>query len=62
MDQEDAVTVPELSFQLIDEHVQQLQEVINPLGESFNHGIELYEQTLLYIHSLLDQNPQLYRE
>jgi len=30
VDQEDAVTVPELSLQLIDEHVQQLQKPLTP--------------------------------
>ena len=53
------VTVPECRFGLTDEHLQQLQEV-NPLAETQNYAIELYERTLYFIHSIVSQNPQLY--
>ena len=45
----DAVVIPENTFVLTDEQYQQLQQNVNPLIESDNHGIELYEQTIQFI-------------
>ena len=44
-----AVVIPEFSFQLTTEHLQQLQNQVNPLQASKNYGIKLYEQTLQFI-------------
>ena len=56
----DEVLVPECRFGLTDEHLEQLQQEVNPLAESQNYGIELYERTLYFVHSVVSQNPGLY--
>ena len=55
-----AVVIPECSFQLTTEHLQQLQNQVDPLQASDNHGIELYDQTLQFIHLIVMQNSDLY--
>lgn len=55
-----AVTVPECSFRLTDEHFQQLQQEINPLTDSQNHGIELYERTIGFLDNVVSLNAHLY--
>jgi len=45
----DAVVIPENTFVLTDEQLQELQQNVDPLNESENHGIELYEQTIQFI-------------
>jgi len=45
------VVIPENQFQWTNEQLL-LQQQINPLAESENHAIELYERTLEYIMSL----------
>ena len=59
-DGSDEVLVPECRFGLTDEHLEQLQQEANPLAESQNYEIELYERTLYFIHSVVSQNPELY--
>lgn len=54
------VTVPRGHFALTEEHLQELQTQVNPIQESDNHGIELYEQTLSFIHFIVSQNPLTY--
>jgi len=46
------IVIPENQFQLTNEQLLLLQQQINPLAESENHAIELYERTLEYIMSL----------
>ena len=55
-----SVSIPECSFHLDAEHQQQLQSQVNPLEDSENHGIELYEQTLQFIYLIVSQNPNMY--
>ena len=43
---EGGVIIPESNFALTNEHMLQLQQQVNPLGDTRNHGIELYETTL----------------
>ena len=43
---EGGVTIPETNFALTNEHMLQLQQQVNPLGDSRNYGIELYETTV----------------
>ena len=50
--EDDAVVVPENGFNLTDEQFQQLQQSVNPLADSDNHGIELYEETIEFIVNL----------
>ena len=59
-DSDGTVAVPHGRFALTEEHVQQLQTQVNPIQESENHGIELYEQTLSFIHLIVSQNLQAY--
>lgn len=54
------VSIPECSFNLDSEHLQQLQRQVNPLQDSENYGIELFEQTLQFIHLIVSQNPDVY--
>ena len=44
---------------LNDDHLQQLQQV-DPLAESDNNGIELFERAVYFIHQLVSNNPSLY--
>ena len=54
------ITVPQGRFALTEEHLHELQTLVNPLQESENHGIELYERTLTFVHYIVSQNPHLY--
>lgn len=57
---DEGVHVPECTFSLEDEHFTQLKQTVNPLASSDNYGIELYEQSLDFISSIIAQNPSLY--
>ena len=57
---EGGVIIPETNFALTNEHMLQLQQQINPLAESRNHGIELYETTVHFITQVIEQNQSLY--
>ncbi len=54
------VEVAESRLQLTPEHMVQLQQAINPLADSENYGIELYENTLHFIRTLVQSHPRLY--
>ena len=49
---ENNVVIPENPFGLTDQQMHQLQEEVNPLAASQNHGIELYEATVEFIYNL----------
>lgn len=49
---DDAVVIPENEFGLTYEQLQQLQQHVNPLADSDNYGIELYEQIIEFIINL----------
>ena len=51
------VYIPSNTFILTEEHLAQLQTSINPLADSTNYGIELYQQTLTFLHTVLSSNP-----
>jgi len=55
---EESVPIPETSLDLIDEELASLHHTIDPLSSSDNHGIELYEQTLQFIHDVFRQRIQ----
>ena len=57
---EGGVIIPETNFALTDEHMLQLQQQVNPLAESRNHGIALYETTVHFITQIIEQNQSLY--
>ena len=46
--EDDSVVIPENPFQLSDDQLYELQQFVDPLTESQNHGLELYERTLQY--------------
>ena len=53
-DNSEGVEIPSASIHLSDEQLQLLQDRVNPLAESDNFGVELYEQVLLVEKCLLD--------
>lgn len=53
-DHENRVRIPPNTFSLDEDAYTRLSELINPLSESSNYGIELYEQTLQFIMYTLD--------
>ena len=52
------VTIPQLRLNLSTEHISELQNNFNPLAESSNHGIEIYQEVVLYLADLVQENPQ----
>ena len=46
------VAIPETSLDLTDEEQAPLHQTIDPLSSSDNYGIELYEQTLHFVHDV----------
>lgn len=57
---ETGVTIRQGRFALTEEHLHELQTQVDPLQESENHGIELYEQTLTFIQYVVSHNTQTY--
>ena len=58
----DRVVIPELQFQLSNEHLQQLREEVNPTAESSNYGISEYMSVLEFIHIVVSANPTFYQQ
>ena len=52
VDDNDGAVVPENRLELSNEHFQLLQQHVDPLANSDNHGIELYGQTVEFIINL----------
>ena len=52
LEEDPGIVVPENRLSLPPETLSRLQETVNPLAHSDNHGIELYEQAL----SIVTQN------
>ena len=52
-DDDNTVVVPENKFGLTDEQFQQLRQHVNPLADSDNYGIELYEQIIVYFKYII---------
>ena len=50
----------DLQFHLMEDDLQQLQELVNPLQESRNYGIDLYLMTLQFVGECVRQNPHVY--
>lgn len=59
-DESSEVIVPEGRFSLTTDHLHQLQQQVDPLEESENLGIELYERALAFIQYVVSQNPLVY--
>lgn len=58
--EDSTVTVPEGRLNLSLEHLSELQEHFDPLAESTNHGIEIYQEVVLYVQHLVRENPHQY--
>jgi len=54
------VPIPQVFFQLTDEHLEFLKHNVNPLDDSVNHGIELYERTLHFIYNIVAEHQDIY--
>ena len=52
--------ITDLQFHLMEDDLQQLQELVNPLQESHNYGIDLYLTTLQFVGECVRQNPHVY--
>ena len=50
---EGGVIISETNFPLISEHILQLQQEINPLAQSQNHGVNYMKQQCISSHRLL---------
>ena len=50
--EDNAVVVPKNPFGLTDQELLQLQEVVNPMDSSQNHGIDLYKATVEFFCNL----------
>ena len=48
----ESVTVPQSRLSLLPQELQQLQEEVNPLSESDNYGIDLYQSAVHCLRSL----------
>ena len=46
------VYVPPNCFELTDDFLSQLRHTVDPLAQSNNYGIELYLQTLAFLHDV----------
>ena len=46
------VVVPKVGFSLETEQYRNLQQLVDPLRESNNYGIDLYKETLLFLTDL----------
>lgn len=52
------VTIPQLRLNLSAEHFSELEANFNPLSESSNHGIEIYQEVVLHLENVIRENPQ----
>ena len=49
MQNEDSVVIPETNVTITQEETELLQYLVNPLTESDNYGIELYERVVAFL-------------
>ena len=42
--EDDRIVIPENPFQLSDDQLHEMQQLIDPLAESQNHGLELLKE------------------
>lgn len=52
------VAVPQGRLNLSAEHLSELETNFNPLAESNDYGVELYQEVVLFIENLIRENPQ----
>ena len=46
------VIIPQGRLDVSAEHLSELEENFNPLAESSNHGIEIYQEVVLFLENL----------
>lgn len=56
----EGIEVPECNFALTDNHFMQLQQAVDPLQESNNYGIDLYQSAIEFISRTVQQNQSVY--
>ena len=49
----EGVPIPRSTIELHEEQFQQLQNLVNPLSESTNYGIDLYLETIHFLDTIL---------
>lgn len=54
------VEIPSNTFHLRDDHFQELKRTIDPLSDSNNYGIDLYQECLGFFTMMVSQHPTLY--
>lgn len=55
-----AIEIPINTFDLREDHFQELKRLIDPLSESSNYGLDLYQECLDFYISMISQHPTLY--
>ena len=55
MGSENVITIPDTQVVLTTQQKSTLQRTVDPLSDSENHGIELYEQTLDFLRIIVVQ-------
>ena len=58
----EGVETPEIEFQLMDDHREELKSAINPDASSDCYGIDLYEASLTFIYNKVRSCPNIYGE
>ena len=53
---DNSVAIPNILFHLTEEHQHDLEETVNPLAESSNYAIELYQQTVAFVSTCVAQH------
>ena len=59
-DQAAQVEVPRIEFHLVEDDFLRLKQLVNPLQESHNYGIALYEAVLEYVCECIRLSPGVY--
>ncbi len=59
-DQITQVTLSRMTFCLVEEDLLRLKQLVNPLQQSHNFGIDLYETTLEFVCQCVSLNPSVY--
>ena len=57
---DEQVAIPESRVRLTPEHSALLQQSVDPMSDSDNHGIELYHLTLHILRTIVEQHPNQY--
>ena len=53
----EGIQLPESNFVLQEDHLEALQAIIDPVAESDSYGLDIYENTLLFVYQKIRQHP-----